>query len=68
MTYLWKRIKKDRKPRTCLRCGQTFISDGPANRICPKCKRALQRSGDTYEPVRRRTKVAKHISQTEHHG
>jgi len=26
------------KPRTCLRCGQTFDSRSPGNRICPPCK------------------------------
>ena len=24
-------------PRVCLRCGKTFASTGPANRICKKC-------------------------------
>ena len=23
--------------RNCLKCGQTFNSEGPGNRICPKC-------------------------------
>lgn len=29
----------DVKPRLCLVCGRHFLSDGPWNRICPRCKR-----------------------------
>ena len=29
----------DVKSRTCLRCNTRFKSDGPWNRLCPKCKR-----------------------------
>jgi Holliday junction resolvase RusA-like endonuclease len=31
------------KPRSCLKCGVTFASNGPANRICPKCQQANAR-------------------------
>lgn len=24
-------------PRVCLHCGRKFPSEGPSNRICPKC-------------------------------
>ena len=27
------------KLRSCLSCGAEFLSDGPWNRICPRCKR-----------------------------
>lgn len=27
------------KPRTCLKCGKSFHSAGPGNRICPPCQR-----------------------------
>ena len=27
------------KPRTCLKCSKSFLSVGPANRICPPCSR-----------------------------
>jgi rubredoxin len=37
--------------RTCLACGQTFWSEGPANRRCPRCTTAL--SGVVETPVRR---------------
>lgn len=29
----------DVKPRTCLKCGKLFDSQGPANRICPRCQK-----------------------------
>lgn len=29
-----------RKPRTCLKCGKTFSSKGPGNRICQRCAKA----------------------------
>ena len=37
----WSKIvKKDltKKQRTCLRCGETFLSWGPANRRCGQCE------------------------------
>ena len=27
-----------RKARICLKCNRKFISEGPGNRICPRCK------------------------------
>ena len=30
--------KKPRRHRPCLTCGQTFLSDGPHNRMCPTCR------------------------------
>ncbi len=30
-------IRKNMKPRICLGCRRTFISDGPWNRICSSC-------------------------------
>jgi hypothetical protein len=31
------------KKRTCLKCGQTFDSEGPANRICRRCRQINDR-------------------------
>lgn len=31
------------KPRSCLKCGETFDSSGPGNRICPPCQRSNAR-------------------------
>lgn len=31
-----------RKRRVCLRCNKKFNSEGPSNRICPKCIRNNQ--------------------------
>ena len=45
----WKRkqLDKDDPPppstaawRTCLKCGRKFWSEGPGNRICPKCAKS----------------------------
>jgi hypothetical protein len=33
----------DTKFRKCLHCDKSFKSDGPANRICKKCKSFLYR-------------------------
>lgn len=32
-------VNPDAKPRTCLKCGETFDSTGPGNRICSPCNR-----------------------------
>lgn len=47
----WRRRERSRKKlrpkagaRVCLGCGKEFWSDGPWNRICPRCL-AQQRSG-----------------------
>lgn len=39
---LGKKAYLDPKPRECLRCGKTFPSRGPWNRVCDRCK--------SYEP------------------
>ncbi|HUW32035.1 MAG TPA: hypothetical protein VM223_10515 [Planctomycetota bacterium] len=33
------RLAEWRKPRTCLKCGKTFNSEHPFNRICKRCTR-----------------------------
>ena len=33
------RPNPQRKVRTCLTCGKGFLSDGPGNRRCRRCKR-----------------------------
>jgi len=33
------RLESFRKPRTCLKCGRTFDSSHPTNRICKQCTR-----------------------------
>ena len=37
------------KDRTCLKCGQAFLSNGPQNRICPKCTRINAKLGTISE-------------------
>lgn len=31
------------KKRTCLKCNRLFNSEGPANRICPRCQKINDR-------------------------
>jgi hypothetical protein len=35
--------KQKARQRTCLACRQDFASDGPMNRICPRCRMAQSR-------------------------
>jgi hypothetical protein len=37
-----RRRLAQRKPRGCLGCPRTFLSDGPHNRICPTCSRRIE--------------------------
>lgn len=37
-----QRERSKAKLRVCLRCGDEFLSWGPGNRRCAKCKRALE--------------------------
>ena len=34
--------KNIKKKRSCLMCGKMFVSNGPYNRRCPKCNRAVE--------------------------
>lgn len=36
------RLRRQRKSRTCLRCGKDFMSDGPGNRICGLCNQRYE--------------------------
>ena len=33
----------DEKQRTCLKCSRLFDSEGPSNRICPRCQKINDR-------------------------
>lgn len=37
-----QRLGRTRGQRECLDCGRMFTSDGPWNRICPRCKTAAE--------------------------
>ena len=41
------------KPRTCLRCGKKFNSEGPWNRLCKsqKCRKKWERCSQTHNTV-----------------
>lgn len=44
--------------RLCLRCGVTFLSEGPWNRVCPHCSEANERPDvDNYVPPVHRAHV-----------
>ncbi|HUU70330.1 MAG TPA: hypothetical protein VM223_04500 [Planctomycetota bacterium] len=34
-----RNLHRDRRVRSCLVCGGEFMSDGPWNRQCPRCKK-----------------------------
>lgn len=42
---LKKKEKPKSKPRKCLRCDETFDSEGPHHRICDRCKTANSKLG-----------------------
>lgn len=46
-----RRVRLDQ--RDCLSCQQPFLSEGPANRICPECKESPEwrSGGDAEGPV-----------------
>lgn len=45
------------KPRTCLKCGRTFASSGPSNRICGRCARVNARIPVTEEQLKQQRGV-----------
>jgi hypothetical protein len=48
-----KARRKHRKMRGCLDCHRKFLSDGPWNRICPRCKgRFAERPVPRERPAR----------------
>jgi hypothetical protein len=36
-----KKAQKPTTPRDCLRCEQSFPSEGPYNRLCTSCRQAI---------------------------
>ncbi len=47
------------KKRNCLKCGQSFLSEGPANRICRRCRRINDRLPPMSEAQLQRQRGAK---------
>ena len=62
------RLAEWRKPRTCLKCGKTFNSEHPFNRICKRCTRKPRNAEckmvglDTHMP--REVKLDPHTKAT----
>ncbi len=48
------------KRRACLRCGKSFDSAGPGNRICKRCAQINARVRITKEQLRRQRGVKRH--------
>jgi tRNA(Ile2) C34 agmatinyltransferase TiaS len=46
--------------RACLRCGKSFDSAGPGNRICKRCAQINARVRITEEQLRRQRGVKRH--------
>jgi hypothetical protein len=42
------------EPRVCLKCGSEFISAGPWNRVCGRCK-----ASESHSPTRHRSQWGK---------
>ena len=41
------RIRREKlKPRACMRCGDQFLSEGPHNRMCAKCRHVTASAED----------------------
>ena len=38
---MWKiiRFKPEKRLRRCLKCDQDFVSEGPDNRLCDRCRK-----------------------------
>jgi hypothetical protein len=41
-----------RRSRHCLRCGTEFMSEGPGNRICPRCHESYTQKSSRDVPLR----------------
>lgn len=56
-------MKPKRKQRICLCCDNLFMSEGPHNRLCKKCKKtsAYMFGEDDKPPHRYTTNVMRHI-------
>lgn len=42
----------NRTPRKCMCCRNTFMSDGPHNRLCKNCRNDSRSMGPMDEPFR----------------
>jgi hypothetical protein len=49
--FLWE-IPNKRQKRSCLFCRKPFMSEGPGNRICKRCKPAVDAAASGLDVVR----------------
>ena len=54
------------KPRTCLKCGDRFLSKGPANRICSPCRRDNNQLDLSEAEVQKQRGVKRHTGELRH--
>ena len=50
----------DVKQRTCLKCGKSFDSTGPGNRICRRCQQVNDRLPITEEQLQKQRGAKRH--------
>lgn len=50
----------DVKQRTCLKCGKSFESTGPGNRICRRCQQVNDRLPITEEQLQKQRGAKRH--------
>jgi Holliday junction resolvase RusA-like endonuclease len=53
-------VNPQARPRTCLKCGETFDSTGPGNRICTPCGRANAKLHLNEAQVQKQRGVKRH--------
>ncbi|MDR4504681.1 MAG: hypothetical protein MRK01_07815 [Candidatus Scalindua sp.] len=53
--------RKSKEKRYCLRCDKKFISEGPYNRICDKCRIANERIASSVYSINGASVEPKHL-------
>ncbi len=58
---------KSKQKRYCLRCEKKFVSEGPYNRICDKCRLANERIASSVYTINGPSIEPKHLVEKELH-
>ena len=58
---------KSKKKRICLRCERQFISEGPYNRLCDKCRMANERIASSVYSINGSSAEIKNLVEKEVH-
>jgi len=59
---------KSKKKRICLRCEKQFVSEGPYNRICDKCRLANERIASSVYSINGPSAEIKNFVEKELHN